>query len=160
MTVANEVKIQFTVDPREDRGVKTETVWAEPVGQGRFRILNNPFFIFGVSAEDIVAAEEADGILKFQQVVARGGHSSYRIFLQGDRTIHGPDFRAYWEPISAQGATFENANDHFVSIDIPPEKNVAVIYRLLERGEEDGIWAFEEVHYGGLPRDEEPGGSR
>ncbi|HET9182933.1 MAG TPA: DUF4265 domain-containing protein [Candidatus Angelobacter sp.] len=103
ITVASEVKIQFNVDPREERGVKTETVWANPVGQGRFRILSNPFFSFGVSADDVVTAEEADGILKFQQVVARGGHSSYRVYLQGDRTIHGPDFRAYWEPISAQG---------------------------------------------------------
>jgi hypothetical protein len=75
----------------------------------------------------------------------------YRIFLQGGRTIKAPDFRSHWEPIAIQGATFENADDHFVAIDIPPGKNVATIYELLDKGEQDGIWAFEEVHY------EEPG---
>lgn len=147
MTRVNQVKVQFRVDPSDKRGVETESLWAEKVGSGRFRILNSPFFLFGISADDVVTAEDADGSLRFQSVVFRGGHSTYRIFLQGGRTINGSDFRIYWEPISAQGATFENADDHFAAIDIPPGKNVAEIYELLNRGEQDGIWAFEEVHY-------------
>lgn len=148
MTRANQVKVQFRVDPDDQRGVRTESLWAEKVGPGEFRILSSPFFVFGISAEDVVAAEEVNGGgLTFQCVISRGGHSTYRVFLQGDRTIKGNDFRDYWEPISAQGATFENADDHFVAVDIPLGKDVAKIYELLNGGEQDGIWAFEEVHY-------------
>jgi len=45
------------------------------------------------------------------------------------------------------GATYENANDRFVVVDISPGKNLAEIYRMLEAGEEAGVWAFEEVHH-------------
>jgi len=149
MNSANKIKVQFSVDPNDQRGVKTESLWAERVGPGRFRILNSPFFLFGISADDVVEAKEVDGDLRFQRVVSRGGHSTYRIFLQHDRTIKDADFTTYWEPISGLGATFENADDHFVAVDIPPGKEVAAIYELLDKGEQDGIWAFEEVHYAG-----------
>lgn len=145
----NQVKVRFNVDPNDQRGIKTESLWAERLGLGRFRILNSPFFVFGISAEDVVEAdEERDGLI-FRNLISRGGHSTYRIFLQDGRMITDQEFRAYWEPISQLGATFENADDHFVSVDIPPGKDVATIYKLLERGEHDGIWAFEEVNYEG-----------
>jgi hypothetical protein len=147
MTITNQVKVQFLVYPNDQRGIETESLWAEKVGPGKFRILNSPFFLFGISADDVVAAEEVDGHLKFQNVISRGGHSTYRIFLQGGRTIKDADFRTYWEPVSKLGATFENADDHFVAVDIPPGKDVAKIYEFLNEGEQDGIWAFEEVHY-------------
>jgi hypothetical protein len=151
MSSTNQVKVRFHVDPNDQRGVKTESLWAEKVGSGRFRILNSPFFLFGISADDVVEAKETDGGLMFQRVDSRGGHSTYRIFLQGGRTIKDADFRTYWGPISKLGATFENADDHFVAVDIPPGRDVAAIYELLDRGEQDGIWAFEEVHYAGQP---------
>lgn len=112
-------------------------------------IQDTSIFLFGISVDDVVEAEEVDDGLRFRSVVSRGGHSTYRIFLQSDRTINDADFRTYWEPISTLGATFENADDHFVAVDIPHGRDVAAIYKLLERGEADGIWAFEEVHYAG-----------
>jgi hypothetical protein len=149
MSSDKRVKVQFFVDPDDQRGVKTENLWAEEVAPGRFRILNNPFFLFGVSADDIVEAKQAGDGLRFQKVVSRGGHSTYRLFLRGARTINEPSFRTYWQPISNLGATFENADNYFVSVDIPPGKDVAAIYELMEKGEKDGIWTFEEVHYAG-----------
>ena len=102
--------------------------------------------MFGISADDVVAAEEEDTKgLVFQGVIARGGHSTYRIFLQGGRSIKEPDFRIYWEPIAAQGATFENADDYFVAVDIPAGKDVSEIYKFLEKGEQDGVWSFDEA---------------
>lgn len=145
--MSTEAKVQFHLDPEKHNGIKTESLWAEQVAPDQFRILNSPFFVFGVSADDIVSAIEKDHVLEFQNVIARGGHSTYRLFLQGGRTISSPDFQAYWEPISRQGATFENADNHFIAIDITPEQNIVEIYKLLEKGELDGIWAFEEAHY-------------
>lgn len=143
-----EARVQFRLDPKKHNGIKTESLWAEQVAPDRFRILNSPFFVFGISADDIVSAKEKNRVLEFQNVIARGGHSTYRLFLQGGRTISSPDFQTYWKPISRHGATFENADNHFISIDITPEQNIVEIYKLFEKGELDGIWAFEEAHYG------------
>ena len=110
MSSDSKVKVEFRVDPYEQCGVKTESLWAESVGPRLFRILNSPFFLFGISADDVVEAEETEGALKFRRVASRGGHSTYRIFLQNGRTIKDRAFQDYWEPISKLGATFENAD--------------------------------------------------
>jgi len=151
MSSTDQFKVIFPVDPNDQRGVKTESLWAERVGPGQFRILNSPFFLFGISAADVVEAEEGIDGLRFRNIVSRGGHSTYRVFLQNGRTIKHPDFHSYWKPISRLNAMFENADDHLIAVDIPPGTDVAAIYKLLDKGEQDGIWAFEEVHYAGPP---------
>jgi Domain of unknown function (DUF4265) len=143
------VKIDFRLNPEDRQGFETEGVWAERVGPNEFRILNSPFFVFGVSADDIVNAEMKDGTYKFDRVVRKGGHSTYRIFLQGGRTINDENFRARWAAIQTVGGTFENANDRLLSIDLPPNVNVVKVYELLKQGEGDGVWAFEEGNYEG-----------
>ena len=149
MTLNDRVKVRFEVSPDGHTQVKTESLWAESVGDGRFRILNSPFFLFGISAEDVVAVKLTKDGLTYERVISRGGHSTYRVYLQGGRSIEDPEFRAHWEPIALEGATFENANGYFIAVDIPPDKNVAAIYKLLALGEDDRIWAFEEVYYAG-----------
>ena len=77
------------------------------------------------------------------------GHSTYRVFIQGGRTIHDAEFQALWAEFQSLGCTFENANDKFVSIDVPPGVDVTLVYTILKRGEASGVWAFEEAHYAG-----------
>jgi len=145
---AKHVRVTFHLNPENEQGVKTETVWAAPVDSQAFRIANSPFYVFGISSEDVVSVQDIDGVLMFQSVLARGGHSTYRVFLQHGRTIQSPEFKEHWSPISVLGATFENANDHFISVDIPPSKDIGAIYEFLDQGEQKGIWVFEEGHYG------------
>jgi hypothetical protein len=146
---SDRVKIRFELDPDNEQGYEVENLWAEPLGRDHFRILNAPFFVFGVSSEDVVRATRSGQMFRFREVARRGRHSTYRIFLQNDYTIHDDEFQQHWRPISTLGSTFENANDRFVAVDIPPEVNVSEVYRLLKKGEEEGIWAFEEGHYAG-----------
>lgn len=141
------VRIMFHLDPGNEQGIKTETVWAQPIGPGTFRIANSPFYVFGVSSEDVVSARETAGRLVFQEVISKGGHSTYRVFLHDGRTIHSPEFKKLWTPISELGATFENANDHFVAVDIPKGRDIHAIYELLDQGEQDEVWSFEEGNY-------------
>lgn len=147
MKVNGRVKVQFELDSSAQQGFKTEALWAETLGSNLFRLLNSPFFVFGVSAGDVVTAEEQRGILTFRNVASRGGHSTYRIFLQDSYTIRSEEFLSHWQPIAELGGSFENANDHFVAADVPPSVDVFAVYRALERGEHDEIWSFEEGHY-------------
>ena len=148
ITNCREVRIQFDLDAKEQQAIRTETLWGEETSPGHYRILNSPFFAFNVSAEDIVDGETIDAtLLRFKGIVARGGHSTYRLFLQQGRTIQDPEFMRHWLPISQLGPTFENANDHFVSIDVPKGVDTEEVYKLMQNGENDGLWIFEVAHH-------------
>jgi hypothetical protein len=142
------LRIQFGLNPKEGHGYETERLWGEPLGNDEFRILNSPFFVFGVSSEDVVKARAQGDDYHFEKVVRRGGHSTYRIFLQ-KRTIHDPQFKEYWNELAKLGCTFENANDRLLVVDVPPGADVSEVYGALQRGEAEGIWVFEEGHYAG-----------
>jgi hypothetical protein len=148
-TVNERVKVTFQLNPEDQQGFETEGLWAERTGPNEFRILNSPFFVFGISAEDTVKAELHDGTYKFDRVVRKGGHSTYRIFLQAGRTIHDEAFRERWNAIQALGGRFENANNRLLSVDLAPNVNVVKVYELLKQGESEGVWAFEESNYEG-----------
>jgi hypothetical protein len=77
------VKISFPLSEEDQVGsLKSEGLWAVPLGDGRYRVQNIPFFLYGVSLEDIVSAEQVDGFLTFREVVSSSGHSTYRVFLR------------------------------------------------------------------------------
>jgi hypothetical protein len=145
----SEVKIQFLLDPADDQGMVSESLPAEHIAPDEFRIIGSPFFAFGVSKNDIVSAEQVGNTFEFRSVVTPGGHSTYRVYLQSSLAIHDSDVQEFWQPISALGATYESANSSFFAIDVPPGKNIAEIYKLLEAGEAAEIWEFEEACYEG-----------
>ena len=147
MTPPSDVKIYFRLDPADDQGMESESLWAEPLAPGEFRVKNSPFFVFGISAGDVVSAELAGDHLEFRSIIAPGGHSTYRVYLASSLLITDADVQEFWQPISALGATYENANGSFFAVDIPPGSNIEEIYRLLEAGEEAAIWEFEEASY-------------
>ena len=125
----------------------TESVWAERISGNRFRLLNSPFFVFGVSCEDVVEAEPHGHIYRFVRVLQRSGRSTYRIILQGERTINDAEFLQRWQAFQDAGCTYESANDKYISIDMPPTADVHLLYQLLQDGENMGVCVFEEGHY-------------
>lgn len=145
-----QVRVRFELDPKDQQGYKVENLWAERIEDSQFRILNSPFFAFGVSYDDIVRAQkEDDGFYRFDGIVRRGGHSTYRIFLQRGETIDNDGFRRYWHPIAELHCVMEKANNKLAAVDIPPGVNVSDVYRLLQNGEDAGVWVFEEAYYVG-----------
>ncbi|SRR6266568_2134112 len=133
------VRVMFELD-----GNTTERLWAEPVGAGRYRLRNTPFFAFGVSTEDIVFAEERSGLLCFTGVSIRAGHSTYRV----KRTGHCGDdlWQARWEPLARLGCTYESGT--VLAVDVPPSADIYAVYELLEGGVSAGAWDFDEGHCG------------
>lgn len=140
------VKVVFDLEPGAWHGYATETVWAEPVGGDRFRIRNVPFYAFGVSAEDIVVAAPSDEGLRFESVSLRAGHSSYRILVLEGAPLGA--FVRYWTPLETLGCSYEKGKGLFFAVDVPPNTDIYEAYALFEKGEEDGIWDFEEGHCG------------
>jgi hypothetical protein len=138
-------KIVFNL-PESHVSVSTESLWAEPLGAGLYRLRNVPFYMYGVSEQDIVRAEENEGRLVVTGIVDRGGHSTYRIFLP-ERTSE-EEFSKDWISLRELGCTYERATRRLIAIDVPPHADVYAVYEALESGERDRLWEFEEGHCG------------
>jgi hypothetical protein len=139
------VRIVFELDSSAWHGNATERLWAEPIGVGRFRIRNSPFFAFGVSNEDIVFGDDRDGQIYFAGVSIRGGHSTYRLKLPA-RDRQRPAFEEAWKPLAALGCSYEEGP--VLAIDVPVSTDIYAVYELLKAGAAASAWDFDEGHCG------------
>jgi hypothetical protein len=141
------VKVSTNLPPSDWHSHALENLWAEPLGNDRFRLQNVPFYAFGISLDDVVSAKSIGGQLIVQDVQERGGHSTYRVYLK-DVTVDSEAFMRLWKPLEAIGATFEQANDRLLAVDVPDTADIYEAYALLQTGEEAGVWDFQEGHCG------------
>lgn len=148
------VKVFFDVSAKDGTVMKTESLWAEPVGGDRYRLRNVPFLAFGFSEQDVITAKEDDGALRVTGVAIRGGHSTYRLVLPAD--TNEEKFLQDWIPLKNLGCTYERATRRYVAIDVPPPADIYAVYNALEEGESAGLWEFEEGHCGHLPTKTRP----
>jgi hypothetical protein len=99
-----------------------ETLWAQRVGgrQDRFRLDNSPFFVYRVSADDVVeASSTVDGMYDLIRVVERSGNRTVRLLFGSDRaeTAFG---HSVLDAVRSRGCTYEGMNDALISITVPP----------------------------------------
>ena len=110
-----------------------------------------PFLLYGVSLDDIVSAEDVDGLPSiFVRSFLPGGHSTYRVFIQEPDTAVAAGLDERLAEILALGASLERANRRLIAIDVPPDADIDAIYKMLEAGEDATLWQFEEGHFGRL----------
>ena len=132
----------------------SETVWVEGLPDKTLRLRNTPFFAKGVSYLDIVDVKVEDHELVFAGVRSRGGHSTYRLIL--DDAVTDQQFAERWKTLEALGCTYESFKDsglRLYAIDVPPLSDVKEVFAALKAAERDGVWDFEEGHFGphGIP---------
>lgn len=140
------VKIRVPLPPGDASGVDAEWLWAEAKNENQFIIQNVPIRIYGLSLGDTVAARLEDDVLVFDEVVERGGHSTYRIYANEDTV--SPELERLFITLRSLKCEFERANKKIVGIDVLPEADVYAVYCALEGGEDSGIMEFEEGHCG------------
>lgn len=143
-------KIFFNLEPGSWHGFQTETLNATLVREGVYKLENSPFFVSDVSFRDWVAASRVEGKLLFDKVIVRSGHSTYRILLK-DAEQNQKRWYEYWLKLQSVGCTYEenrSLNLPMLTVDVPAEVDIYSVYRLLQDGEEAGVWEFEEGHCG------------
>jgi len=146
---ASLAKILFNLEASDWHVHGTESLWAEPVSGGRFKLRNTPFYAKGISFEDIVFVEILNDLLMYRSTSIAGGHSTYRIL--SDTSISNDDFLSFWHPIEIAGCTYESSSVGkmvLLAVDVPPNADIHDVYRLLDEGEKKGVWEFEEGHRG------------
>jgi hypothetical protein len=140
---SNLVKVDIDL---KDEVCGVESLWAEPAGDGLYRLRNVPFLAYGYSEQDVVQATDVDGHLIVNGVAGRSGHSTYRLFFP--EATGNEKFRPLWEPFAKLGCTFERANSRLIGVNVPPDTDVYAVYAVLEKGEQAKHWTFEEGHCG------------
>jgi hypothetical protein len=137
----------------EDDGT-VETLWAVELGQDRFRIVNTPFFYYGVSLGDVVEArwriedlEEAEdedeggyGFPYFERVVEKSGNRTLRlVFAEADEEeftpvckVHDPQARAVLRQVAEMGCSYESFPPYLAAINVPATVELDQVMSYLE----------------------------
>jgi hypothetical protein len=139
-------QIKIPVNPSTWHPFEEEVLWASGLPEGQYRIENVPFFALSLSYHDIITADNKKGVLKIAEVKSRSGHSTYRCYLRKD--VKDADFKEYFEPLGRLGCTYEKTINLIYSVNIPPSADYWKAYEMLQLGEMDKIWDFEEGHRG------------
>lgn len=71
------VKVIFELPEDDWHGYSRETMWAETLSQGKYRLRNVPLAVYGYSYDDVVNAAECDQDLIVAGPIMRGGHSTF-----------------------------------------------------------------------------------
>ncbi|HEY3502002.1 MAG TPA: DUF4265 domain-containing protein [Actinocatenispora sp.] len=142
--VAELVKVCFAL-PHEDDWppVGSERLWAEPLGENRYRVDNTPWFATNLSADDVVEALAGDdGVLWATKRVEFSGRLTVRVIPLSESTT----LAAIMATFAEFGVTGEGAGPAFrlVALDIPADADHAAILATLRAGQANGTWSYEE----------------
>jgi hypothetical protein len=132
----------------EDSGWETsaEWVWAFPVSKDVYSLDNIPIYAYGFARGDHVRTVINDGAHEVIEVIARGGHSTYRI-MSTDTIDNGPSLQIL-ESLVEIGCDWEQGNRIHASIDVPPTTDVDKVFQILADAENAGTLRFEQGHFG------------
>lgn len=148
MSDSDLVKIRFRLDPEAWHGSASETLWAKKMKDGNYSIQNTPFYAFGVSLNDEVAATPVAGseVLDFVKKIRSSRHSSYRTMPKAN--VDEDLMQAPIAALNDLGVFFEEGPSGLLAFDIPPSVDIERAYRIFESYCDRGVWHFEEGHFG------------
>ena len=130
-------------------GIQTEghveTLWAEPLGGGRYRLENSPFFAYGVSWLDVVeATPDSTGLAMMHRIVEKSGHRTIRVNFDRGAKVD-PAAQLVLNGLNALGCTYEGLSDRYVSIDVPAAVALAEVSRYLN--DHSVQWEYADPTY-------------
>jgi Domain of unknown function (DUF4265) len=117
----------------------SESVLAEKTAGG-YVIASVPFYLKSVSVGDTVEVSEGK-TLTFERVVARGGHNTYRLLIQGDS---GREIDETVVELLDLGLTVEPVTGKLIAVDVPPSVDQKEIESFFVKESEDGRWQMQE----------------
>ena len=143
----NRVQISFQLRPITERWppVPSERLWADPLGDDRFRIASTPWFIADIAIGDIVtAATRNDEALWAVERVEAGGHITIRVVPRKDGPLGG-DAQTIADTLAPLGVVIQGMDGHgILAADVPATADLAAVKARLIAGETELDWHFEE----------------
>jgi len=152
MKTNEDVKIEFRTEA--DGEVYVELPWAEPLEQhNHFKLLNLPFYAYGVSWGDIVEASPCpdSGRPIFVRVVEKSGHRLVRVIFDPP-VDESPENQGHLDALVDLGCSYDGANPSYICVDIPPEITLSDITDYLT--DNDLEWEHADPRYSDLYPDD------
>jgi hypothetical protein len=133
-------KIQFY-----DPDVGYENLWAATIGSGLYRIESVPFFVYGISAGDIVSAKpDSDGYLQFVAVESPSKNRTLRARAEEFAVTDGK-CKDLTRELDALGCTTETLKPRVIAISVPTEVDLQAVTDLLTSKDVD--WEYANPTY-------------
>lgn len=150
----DDVKIELRTEA--DGEVYVEVLWAEPYGRdNHFKLLNLPFYAYGVSWGDIIETTPCpdSGRPIFVRVVEKSGHQLVRVIFDPP-VDEAPENQAHLDALVDLGCSYTGANPSYICIDIPPGITLSDATDYLT--ENDLQWEHADPRYSDLYPDDQP----
>lgn len=113
-----------------------------------FQLESIPFYLKNVSRGDIVRADVVENkeiqegeIFQFQEVIDRGGHTTYRLLL---RKKHSNDPEFTTDGLLKKGLAVEEQYGDFFAVDVPPTVDQPAIDDYLRGERRAGRWEMQD----------------
>jgi hypothetical protein len=142
------VLFELKKDPDGYPPADTEGLWAQPLGDNLFKIDNVPFFVKGISCEDVVeAAPDSHGELRYRSLVRPSAHSTLRVIVFRESPDPRPieervaDLRRQLEQVGC--STELSHMPGLIAVDTDSESMNRAL-GVLQSGEKANLWEYEE----------------
>ncbi len=143
-TEPKRVKVYFEL-PEEQEGYppdRVESLWAEQVDPGDFKIDNIPIYVRGIASGDIVAADPDDeGQLQFKKLLRSSGNSVFRLYVFDEQEVLS--LRRTLRDIG-----YESEQSHvpnLVAVEIPANKPIQPFLDLIVKQAEEKHLEYQEA---------------
>lgn len=124
-------------------GVGAETMWAERLADGNYKLNNTPMLVDGISHSDIFRAKSVDGDDRpyFDHVVSRGPYFTYRVIAQENlSTESDAKLKGMFSKLQAVAFDWTRFSDDGAAYSIDKGVDMGDLDAELDRGEDEGIW--------------------
>lgn len=111
-----------------------ETMWAYNLGRDRYKVANLPFFVYGVSAHDIVLApyDRRTGLPTFERVIIKSGNRTLRAGFS-QRVSPGNRTRQVLDKLIEMGCGIEGADGSHFAFNVPATVELGKVAAILDR---------------------------
>jgi len=139
----NKEKMTFILEKDEDGYPPddSETLWVENLGDNKYRIDNIPFYVRGLSPDDVVAGKINNNILMFDRYVEKSNISVFRIVFF-DRS----KMDIVLSTAVKMGCRWEGSHlKNLYSIEIPRSVDLNEVRNLLNAEASNDVLDYEEA---------------
>ncbi|MFE1272980.1 DUF4265 domain-containing protein [Streptomyces sp. NPDC058758] len=141
------VKVHFRMETDEDGWppASVESLWAVDLGDAMVRLDNTPWFVRVVACGDIIRVRpDDDGVLWAGETVEPSQNCTLRLIVLKDGGSAAAR-QSVLDAFHCLGTTGEGIERFgMVALDVPPEADLPKIRELLEHGETQEWWHWEE----------------
>jgi len=135
-------KIHFRLEQDQDGYPPDpwESLWAEELGDGLYKVDNIPFFVKGIAPGDLIRAQESEEMKIFLVVTMAGTSSVFRIYVHDESKVQ--ESRNAFRSLGIDSELSHIPN--LFAIEVPGTVEIRPILDLLMNGKGSGAWDFQE----------------